>query len=109
MDAPRQDRGRLPLGYLVVLSGSVGFVVGCFLPLYRIPFVHGRIFTLYNQIVDGLGAPLSHRLSGGLFLFAGVATVGTISILACAEALTDRLGALSSAPSRCGPSRWSAS
>lgn len=63
-------------GYLIVLVGVVGWVVGCFLPLYTID--HGGRANLFASFsyssVWNYGA-------GVLYLFGGVITIGVISTL----------------------------
>src|SRR5262245_34551103 len=69
-----------PAGYVVVLLGVVGFVVSCFLPFYGGPILGaGESVSLYRLVVD---PPIGGGLVGGvLYLFAGAATVGVISLI----------------------------
>jgi len=65
-------------GYLVVLVGVAGWVVGCFLPLYRIAQLDAERLSLVRQVSFGsFGA----RIGGILYLFGGISAIGVISIL----------------------------
>ena len=64
-------------GYLVGLVGAVGWVVGCFLPLYDITEFAGLTISFYRQIRSARPGP---RLGGLLYLFGGIAAIGVISI-----------------------------
>lgn len=70
-----------PAGYVVVLLGVAGFVVSCFLPFYGGPFLpaDGAV-SLYRLIVR-TSAMTGEQLGGVLYLFAGAATVGVISLI----------------------------
>ena len=82
MDA-RPDGGLRVAGYVVVLLGVVGFVVGCFLPYFEygrtiLPPPEGAI-SLYRLIAGGPGTTFE-RMGGLLYLFAGAAIVGAIAL-----------------------------
>ena len=63
---------------MVVLLGAAGWVVSCFLPIYRITGFQSVKITLYRQVSFGsVGA----RLGGALYLFGGVAAIGVFSII----------------------------
>jgi hypothetical protein len=69
------------VGYVVVLLGVVGFVVGSFLPYFGgafLPPPEGAI-SLYRLISGGPGTTFEH-LGGVLSLFAGAAIVGAIAL-----------------------------
>ena len=64
-------------GYLVALVGAVGWVVGCFLPLYDITEPAGLTISFYRQISFGSAGT---KIGGLLYLFGGIAAIGVISI-----------------------------
>jgi hypothetical protein len=66
------------VGYLVVLLGVAGWVLGCFLPLYRIADFGGDSITLYRQVAFG---SIGIKLGGALFLFGGIAAIEVISMI----------------------------
>ena len=80
----RPDTGPPASGYVIVLLGGVGFVVGCFLPFLS-PSLSGAItgedsvslirlfWTPAEGLLDHLGAVLN--------LFAGAATAGVVALL----------------------------
>jgi hypothetical protein len=77
----RQDRGPSATGYVIVLLGVVGFVVGCFLP-----FLSGVIVSpgedsvsLIRLIWTPAEGPLE-QVGALLNLFAGAATVGVVGL-----------------------------
>jgi hypothetical protein len=65
-------------GYLVVLVGVAGWVVGCFLPLYRIAQLDAERLSLVRQVSFG---SFGTRVGGILYLFGGISAIGVISIL----------------------------
>ncbi len=65
-------------GHLVVLLGVAGWVVSCFLPLYRIADFHNARVNLYRQVSFG---SFGIRLGAFLYLFGGIAAIGAISIV----------------------------
>jgi hypothetical protein len=77
----RPDKGPSVNGYVIVLLGVVGFVVGCFLP-----YLSGNLLpaegtiSLFRLIWLGAGRPFE-QVGGVLYLFAGAATVGVIALL----------------------------
>jgi hypothetical protein len=83
MEAQRR-RGSQIGGYLFVLVGAVGFVVSCFLPYLGgeslIPMDESVSVSLYRLISSGLPSDGFERLGDVLYLFAGAATVGVISL-----------------------------
>jgi hypothetical protein len=74
------DEGHRPsvAGYVVVLVGVAGWVVGCFLPLYRLADLDVARVTLYRQVSFG---SLGTRIGGVLYLFGAITAIGVISIL----------------------------
>ena len=74
-----------PAGYLIVLLGVVAFVVSCFLPFYGEPILRaGDDVSLYRLVVD---PPIGGGKVGGvLYLFAGAATVGVVSLIGLGRA-----------------------
>jgi hypothetical protein len=77
----RRDTGPSASGYVIVLLGVVGFVVGCFLP-----YLSGRLLpgegtiSLFRLIWLGAEGPLE-QVGVLLQVFAGAATVGVIALL----------------------------
>lgn len=65
-------------GYLIVLVGVAGWVVGCFLPIYRIPQLGEGFSTLYRQISFGSTV---NKVGGVLYLFGAISAIGVFSIL----------------------------
>jgi hypothetical protein len=63
---------------VVVLLGAAGWVVSCFLPLYRIHDIQNARITLYRQIAFGSSGM---RLGGILYLFGGIVAIGVFSII----------------------------
>ena len=76
-----------PFGYVVVLIGAVGFAVSCFLPFYGGPILGaGSPVSLYRLVVN---SPIGGGEVGGvLYLFAGAAIVGVISLIGSLRART---------------------
>lgn len=80
---PSQDGGVEPdettqrpvTGYLIVLVGVSGWVVGCFLPLAKLG---GQTISLYQQTSFG---SIWNDIGGALYLFGGIAAILVISIL----------------------------
>jgi hypothetical protein len=66
-------------GYLVVLLGAAAFVTGLFLPYFDYRPIAGRAMSLYRLTMLSPGDPATNW-GGGLFLFAGVATLAWIAI-----------------------------
>src|SRR5262245_17869103 len=77
--APRMRSG---LGYALVLTGAVLFVVSCFLPYNGFLVPSGRTTSLYRQLTYGLDGG---SLGAVLFLFGGVAPVAGVAIAALAR------------------------
>jgi hypothetical protein len=76
----RQDRGPSATGYVIVLLGVVGFVVGCFLPYLGGNFLPGEgSISLTRLVWFGAGGAFE-QVGALLYLFAGAATVGMIAI-----------------------------
>ena len=78
----RPETGPSPSGYVVVLLGVVGFVVGCFLP-----YLSGVILapgedsaSLIRLLWTPAEGPLE-QVGALLNLFAGAATVGAVALL----------------------------
>jgi len=77
----RPDKGPSVNGYVIVLLGVVGFVVGCFLPYLSGNFLPAEgTISLFRLIWLGAGRPFE-QVGGVLYLFAGAATVGVIALL----------------------------
>jgi hypothetical protein len=77
----RRDTGPSASGYVIVLLGVVGFVVGCFLPYLSGDFLPAEgTISLFRLILFGAGRPFE-QVGGWLNLFAGAATVGVIALL----------------------------
>jgi hypothetical protein len=74
---PRENPRSSVAGYLVVLVGVAGWVVGCFLPLYHIARLEPARITLYRQVSFG---SLGTRVGGVLYLFGAVCAIGVVSI-----------------------------
>jgi hypothetical protein len=74
---PRENPRSSVAGYLVVLVGVAGWVVGCFLPLYHIARLEPARITLYRQVSFGA---LGTRVGGVLYLFGAVCAIGVVSI-----------------------------
>jgi hypothetical protein len=72
---PRETTQRPVTGYLIVLVGASGWVVGCFLPLAKLG---GQTISLYQQISFG---SIWNDIGGALSLFGGIAAILVISIL----------------------------
>jgi hypothetical protein len=72
---PEQRSRPFIVGYPVVLLGVAGWVVSCFLPLYRIADLDGAGITLYRQVSFG---STWAKLGGLLYLFGGAAAIGVI-------------------------------
>lgn len=72
-DAPRTS----PVGYLVVLLGVAGWVVSCFLPLYRVPSLDEGSISFFRQLAFG---SIGIRLGSLLSLFGAITVIGMISI-----------------------------
>ena len=74
------DEGLQPsvAGYLVVLVGAAGWVVGCFLPLYHLAGFDESRITLFRQVSFG---SFGTRVGGILYLFGAISAIGVISIL----------------------------
>ena len=78
----RSTSRRSNVGYLIVLLGVAGWVVSCFLPLYRIPDLGEGSISLYRQLALGFTSGLIGIKVGSLLsLFGAVAAIGVISIL----------------------------
>jgi hypothetical protein len=81
----RTDAGPSASGYVIVLLGVVGFVVGCFLPFYGGNFLPAEgtisLFRLIWRSAGTFGVGTFERVGGLLYLFAGAATVGVIGLL----------------------------
>jgi hypothetical protein len=76
----RPDTGPSASGYVIVLLGVAGFVVGCFLPYVRGGFLPAeRTLSLFRLIWFSAGRPFE-QVGALLNLFAGAATVGIIAI-----------------------------
>lgn len=78
----RPETGPSPSGYVIVLLGVVGFVVGCFLP-----YLSGVILapaedsaSLIRLLWTPAEGPLE-QVGALLNLFAGAATVGAVALL----------------------------
>jgi hypothetical protein len=65
-------------GYLIVLVGVAGWVVGCFLPLFDIAQLGEGSVSLYRQ--STFGSTWSD-IGGVLYLFGGISAIFVISIL----------------------------
>jgi hypothetical protein len=65
-------------GFLVVLVGATGWVVGCFLPLYHLARFDEARITLFRQVSFG---SLGTRVGGVIYLFGAISAIGVISIL----------------------------
>ena len=65
-------------GFLVVLVGVAGWVVGCFLPLYHLARFDEARITLFRQVSFG---SFGTRVGGILYLFGAISAIGVISIL----------------------------
>ena len=77
----RQDRGPSAGGYVIVLLGVAGFVLGCFLPYLGGSFLPAEgSLSLLRLVWGPVGGPFEH-VGGVLSLFAGAATVGVIALL----------------------------
>lgn len=77
----RPDAGPSAGGYVMVLLGVAGFVLGCFLPyLGGSFFVAEGSLSLFRLVWTPVGGPFEHA-GGVLSLFAGAATVGVIALL----------------------------
>jgi hypothetical protein len=78
----RRDTGPSASGYVIVLLGVVGFVVGCFLPcLSGVILARGEdSASLIRLIWTPAEGPLE-QLGALLNLFAGAATVGVVALL----------------------------
>ena len=77
----RPDTGPSARGYVIVLLGVVGFVLGCFLPYLSGNFLPAEgTISLSRLISIGAGRPFE-QVGGLLNLFAGVATVGVIALM----------------------------
>jgi hypothetical protein len=77
----RRDTGPSASGYVIVLLGVVGFVVGCFLPYLSATFLPAEgTISLFRVIWLGAGRPFE-QVGVWLNLFAGAATVGVIALL----------------------------
>ena len=63
---------------MIVLLGATGWVVSCFLPLYRINDIQNAGITLYRQISFGSSGM---RLGGILYLFGGAVAIGVFSTI----------------------------
>jgi hypothetical protein len=75
------DGGPRAGGYVIVLLGVVGFVVGCFLPYLSGNFLPAEgTISLFRLIWLGAGRPFE-QVGGVLYLFAGAATVGVIALM----------------------------
>jgi hypothetical protein len=60
------------------MVGVVGWVVGCFLPLFRFTQPVGPNVSLYRQITFG---SIWNDIGGVLYLFGGISAIFVISIL----------------------------
>ena len=78
MEGPRGSGATRIVGYLVVLLGVAGWVVSCFLPLFRVAELPRLRVTLYRQLSYG---SIGIRLGGFLYLFGGIAAIGVISAI----------------------------
>ncbi|MET0887112.1 MAG: hypothetical protein ABWX92_11745 [Mycetocola sp.] len=79
METP-PDTGPSASGYVIVLLGVVGCVVGCFLPFLSGNFLPAEgTISLFRLI--WLGGGTLERVGTLLQLFAGAATVGAIALL----------------------------
>ena len=76
---PHEGARHSVAGYLVVLVGAAGWVVGCFLPLYHIAHLGEGSITLSRQVLFG---SIWSRVGGDLYLFGAISAVGVISMLA---------------------------
>ena len=74
----RETPGANTAGYVVVLLGVAGWVVSCFLPIYRITGFQSVRITLYRQVTVG---SVGTRFGGALYLFGGVAAIGVFSFV----------------------------
>jgi hypothetical protein len=74
----RPDTGPSASGYVIVLLGVAGFVVGCFLPFSGGPAE--ETISLFRLILFS-AETLIEQMGGWLNLFAGAATVGVIALL----------------------------
>jgi hypothetical protein len=75
---PNETNRASVAGYLIVLVGAAGWVVGCFLPLYGVQELGDRTITLYGQISFG---SIWTDIGGALYLFGGISAIFVISIL----------------------------
>ena len=75
---PGQNPRPSVAGYLVALVGAVGWIVGCFLPLYDITEPAGLTISFYRQISFGSAGT---KIGGLLYLFGSISAIGVISIL----------------------------
>lgn len=67
-------------GYVIVLLGLVGFVVGCFLPYLGENFLPGEGTVSLTRLVWSGAAGAFEHVGALLNLFAGAATVGIIAL-----------------------------
>lgn len=85
MSEPGSEDGRPRIGYVIVLLGTVGFAVSCFIPFLERPPLLDPVFperTLYWQYVGAQPSGyLAEQVGGFLSLFGGVATITLISVL----------------------------
>jgi hypothetical protein len=65
-------------GYLIVLVGVAGWVLSCFLALYRITGLDDVKITLFRQVFYG---SVMSEVGGLLYLFGAVAVIGVIALL----------------------------
>jgi hypothetical protein len=75
------------LGYLVVLLGVAGFVLGCFLPYTTVPSVgvQGPVtsvpaYSYYRLVTYIPGGGTTHYVGELLFLFGGAATLAWVAL-----------------------------
>ncbi len=77
----RPDTGPSASGYVIVLLGVAGFVVGCFLPYLSGNLLPGEgTVSLFRLIWLGAEKPIE-QVGVLLQVFAGAATVGVIALL----------------------------
>jgi hypothetical protein len=84
-EADRVAKGHSPMrgwrpGYLLVLAGAAGFVVGCFVPYYGGLLGPGETVSLWQPGSPGGDSVASH-LGQLLLLFGGVATVAFLAMV----------------------------
>lgn len=81
MDATQPKQPDSQVGPAIVLVGTAGFVVACFLPFYG-AVAFGEPISLYFAEVTGFpGVGFPSAVGGFVSLFAGVAIIASIAIV----------------------------